>query len=272
MVDTSPFPDLLFGCYVRLRSHFGYHPRWWPGSPNEIAFTAFLVQQADYSVVSKRVRGLADAGKTTLSVLAHATPEDVLNVIRGVSYAPTKALRLVAFAREIVGRGFADVAAYLSQPKPTAELRAELLSFAGIGRETADCILLYAGTTHPVFVVDAFTRRVFTRLAPLGLGAGFWSQPYDRLRTFFEEHVRAGLPRYRAAFEFAPDVPHEVAVFRDWHALVCEIARHHCGKKNPRCAVQGKSGWSGYSFCDLHCESCSACPLADRCARASTRS
>ena len=96
---------------------------------------------------------------------------------------------------------------------PTAELRQKLLSVYGIGPETADSILLYAGN-HPVFVVDAYTHRIFARHGITG------EKPdYEQVRAMFE----TALPR-------------DAQLFNEFHALIVNTGKNWCGKSKPRCA------------------------------------
>jgi endonuclease III len=158
------------------------------------------------------------------------------------------------------------------QPDPspdwaTAALRHDLLSLAGVGPQTADGILTFASDGHPPFVVDEYTRRAFRRLGAFPeLAEDSWSQPHGRLQRFFGEHVLAGLSLY-GAFVFSPGVRRDVAVFRDFHAQLVELGKHHCLRRNPCCGRRGRNGWKGYPFCESHCgaEECSACPLRPLC-------
>jgi endonuclease-3 related protein len=257
----------LFEVYSLLRDHFGYHHPWWPGSPLEVTLTALLVQQCDWSAAWAGVGRLRAGGLLSLPALASVAPEEVQAAIRGVAFAPTKGRRLVGLARSLLGRGFREVEAYLAPDRATAALRHDLLSLAGVGQETADAILCFASDGHPSFVVDEYTRRAFRRLGAFPeLGEGFWSQPYGRLKCFFEDHILAGLPLYDA-FDFAPGVRRDVALFRDFHAQVVELGKHHCLRRNPCCAGRGRNGWKGYAFCESHCGpgECSGCPLRRRC-------
>src|SRR4051812_11299546 len=182
--------------YGLLRGHFGYAHPWWPGSPLEVTLSALLVQQCDWSAAWAAVGRLRGAGLLSLPSLAACGPEVVEPLLRGVAFAPTKARRLVRLARSLFDRGFDWVEAYLAPGRSRASLRADLLSLEGVGDETADCILCFAAG-RPCFVVDAYLRRAFHRLAAFpGLGDAFWAQPYGRLQAFFERHLLADLPLY----------------------------------------------------------------------------
>jgi endonuclease-3 related protein len=254
--------------YGLLRGHFGYADVWWPGSPAEVLVTAMLVQQSDWSAAWRGAMQLADAGWLSLSKLAGAEPETVRACIRNVNLAPTKARRLVGLARSLRQRGFDTFEDYLTSTGDAAALRSDLLTFPGIGPETADCILSYACNTHAVVVVDALARRIFQRLriAPQG-DEQFWEKSsYNDAQGFFHEHVLPQTTLY-ADLAFADSVRREVALARDMHAQIVELARHHCTAHNPRCHDAGGAGWRDYEFCNMHCEHncCRRCPLSEIC-------
>lgn len=263
-----PISRTLRDIYAHLRSHFGYAPQWWPGSPLEITLTSILVQQCDWSMAWKAIERLRQKELLSLARLAAQDPEVILPYLSSVRFARQKARRLVQLARALCTQGYQDIDTYLAPSRDTTELRQELLHMDGIGKETADCILLFAGK-HPCFVVDAYTRRIFQRLAFFpNLDEAYWSQPYDGLQHFFETHLLADLSLYDA-FDFAPGVPRPVALFRDYHAQLVELGKHHCRKSKPRCHTIGANGWREYFFCTNHCreEECDCCPLVRRCAR-----
>jgi endonuclease-3 related protein len=257
----------LFEVYALLRGHFGYQHPWWPGSPLEITLTAILVQQCDWSAAWAGVRRLRDGGLLSLPALASAAAEEVQSRIRGVAFAPTKARRLVGLARCLLGRGIREIETYLAPDRPTADLRRDLLSLDGVGPETADAVLTFASDGHPSFVVDEYTRRAFRRLGVFPeLGDDFWDRPYGRLQRFFEGHILSGLALYDG-FALAPGVRRDVALFRDFHAQLVELGKHHCLRQNPCCTRQGRNGWKDYAFCRSHCGpgACPACPLSRAC-------
>ncbi len=263
------WPDVsrkLHQFYSDMRRHFGYEPRWWPGSPWEITLSALLVQQCDWTVAHQGVQRLIENGYNGINELADAELVIVHESIRSISFAPTKSQRLVAFAQLLRQRGFDDVAEYLASDT-TDDLRTQLLESPGIGHETADAILLFAGESHSTFVIDAYTRRILSRARlSARLDERFWKQPAPLLRQFLLEHLLAGSAEYDQ-FEWHTHVPRDVAVLRDYHAQLVELGRHHCLKSKPRCHTSGKSGWSNYEFCRNHCtaETCAACPLGEVC-------
>jgi endonuclease III related protein len=258
-------PRKVFHVYALLRGHFGYQHPWWPGSPLEVTVAALLVQQCDWAAAWDAVGRLREAGLLDLPDLAASAPGEVRACIRGVAFAPTKARRLIRLARSVLDRGYRDIDGYLAPDRDTDALPRDLLTLEGIGEETADCLLGFA-SAHRAFVVDESARRTFRRLGLfLDQGEGFWSQPYGRLKAFFETQILADLSLYDG-FTFAPEIPREVALLRDCHAQVVELGKHHCLKTNPCCASRGRNGWRNYPFCESHCRSeCSGCPLGQVC-------
>lgn len=234
----------------------------------EIFTTALLVQQCDWTQAWRAVRRLGDNDLLTFPALAEATPSVVERLITPVAFAPTKSKRLVALSNELVQRQHPTVESWLNGHRDTEILRKELLSLQGIGEETADCILLYAGE-HPVFVVDAYTRRVFSRLGLFpDMTEQLWHKAsYRTLQEFFAKAISQEMPRFEE-LQFNPDVPLSVAVFRDFHAQIVELAKHHCLRSKPRCHVAGINGWNDYFFCESHCNhnGCDRCPLSHICA------
>jgi endonuclease-3 related protein len=265
--DASPaVARRLAEIYGRLRGHFDYAARWWPGSPFEIFVTSVLVQQCNWTAAWAAMQRLKADGRGDVAALAAADPSAVRRLLHPVAFAPTKARRLVEICAELQARGYKSVETFLGPDRDTNSLRSELLALPGVGRETADCMLLYAGA-HPTFVVDAITRRVFERLDALpGVPPEFWSRPYEDLRRFFLRHVECGRSHY-GQYTFAEGVPPRVALLRDFHALLVELGKHHCVRTNPHCRRRGRPGWHEYPLCLTHCREgeCTACPLVETC-------
>lgn len=140
-----------------------------------------------------------------------AAGEEVLaDLIRPSGYYRQKAARLISLDRYILSRG--SSMDWLKQEDPK-ELRQELLAVNGIGPETADSILLYAGN-HPVFVVDAYTRRILHRL---GL-------------------IQASLDYHRIQQLFMDQLPKDPALYQEYHALIVALGKEACNPK-PRCGL-----------------------------------
>lgn len=185
---------------------------WWPAtSPLEVCVGAVLTQNTAWSNVERALRNLRAAGVLGDARAMLAAPEARLSEwIRPAGTFRVKARRLRALLEWIVDRGDGDPAAAL-RGDPLS-LREDLLSVHGVGRETADSILLYAGG-HPVFVVDAYTRRV--------AGRHGWTDPtadYDALRSWFEGRL-----------------PREAPLYNQLHAEIVMAGKDHC-RPSPRCA------------------------------------
>jgi endonuclease-3 related protein len=196
--------------YERLNTHFG-DLGWWPGeTPFEIAVGAILTQNTAWTNVERAIGNLRVAGLLTPEGL-YGLAEDVLaEKIRPAGYFRVKTRRLKAFLHYLAERHGLSLERMFEGE--TGRLRPELLSVHGIGEETADSILLYAGN-RPVFVVDAYTRRI---LARHGWIAG--DEPYGEVR---DAAVR-GLPA-------------SVSLYKQYHALFVQTGKEFCRKASPRC-------------------------------------
>ena len=193
--------DTLFG-------HYGPQ-HWWPGdTPFEIMVGAILTQNTAWSNVERAIANLMAKNKLQPQAIIKARHDHLANWLRPSGYFNIKARRLKNYCRWYIGAGeFAGL-----DRLETSALRAALLGVKGIGPETADDILLYA-FERPVFVIDAYTRRLFARL---GLVAG--TEDYETLRLGFE---RALGP--------------EVGLFNEYHALIVRHAKEVCRVK-PDCS------------------------------------
>jgi endonuclease III related protein len=201
----------LTGIYRRLHAHFG-HAGWWPGeSAFEVCVGAVLVQNTAWTNVEKALAVLRTRALLSFESL-RAMPVDTLApLIRSSGYFNVKARRLAALL-ELLDREYAGRVERMREEDPLA-LRAKLLAVAGIGRETADSIVLYAAGL-PVFVVDAYTRRIFTRL---GLLRG--DEDYDEIRARFERAL-----------------PRDAALYNDYHAQIVRLGKDVC-RPVPRCEI-----------------------------------
>lgn len=176
----------------------------------EICVGAILTQNTNWGNVEKALAGLLDAvPRLTWRALAALPPRRLEAAVRPSGYFRQKARKLRVLARAALARG-ATTRAWLSAD--VAVLREELLGLWGVGPETADSILLYAGE-RPAFVIDAYTRRIGERL-------GWWRSPsYDEARAFLVER----LPRDRG-------------VYAEFHALLVRLAKEHC-RVRPSCGA-----------------------------------
>jgi len=198
-----------------FRALYAFHgpQNWWPGeTPFEVMVGAVLTQNTAWTNVEKAIANLKANACLDPRCIAEARPEVLAEWLRPSGYFNVKAARLRAFCHWYLEQGGHAALAQM----PTGELRRRLLGVKGIGPETADDILLYA-FERPVFVIDAYTRRLFTRL---GLVSG--AEDYERLRELFEGALR----------ERTPD---PVALFNEYHALIVMHGKDYC-RKRPNCA------------------------------------
>ncbi|MBM4395663.1 MAG: hypothetical protein FJ087_08230 [Deltaproteobacteria bacterium] len=199
--------------YRRLLDERG-HQRWWPGeTPFEVVVGAILTQNTAWTNVERAIAALKAAGALDPASVLALPQERLAALIRPAGCCNVKERRLREVVRFVVEEAGGRIET-LAGPEPAA-LRARLLAIPGVGRETADSILLYA-VGVPSFVVDAYTRRIFGRIGVADPGAD-----YDAIRAVFE----AALPR---------DAP----LFNDYHAQIVAHGKHVC-RTVPRCAECG---------------------------------
>lgn len=193
--------------YHRLLLAYGPQG-WWPADDAfEIMAGAVLTQNAAWTNVEYALSNLRDAEALEPEALLGMDQGRLARLIRPSGYFNVKAKRLGALCRFLVDAGGIEGLAAL----PTDRLRASLLAVHGIGRETADDIVLYA-FSRPVFVIDAYTRRIFARL---GLFSG--DEHYEHLRSAFEDELGADAP-----------------LFMEYHGLVVRHAKAAC-RVRPAC-------------------------------------
>jgi endonuclease-3 related protein len=188
---------------VYQKLHRAYGPQhWWPGdTPFEIMVGAILTQNTAWSNVEKAIANLVAKDRLHPRAIINARHDHLARWLRPSGYFNIKAERLKAFCRWYLDAGEYEVLSRLD----TAQLREALLDVRGIGPETADDMLLYA-FDRPVFVIDAYTRRLFARL---GLFCG--DEDYEAMRHAFEQML-------------GPDV----ALFNEYHALIVHHAKEIC--------------------------------------------
>jgi endonuclease-3 related protein len=185
---------------------------WWPArTPFEVIAGAILTQNTSWGNVESAIANLRSARMLTPSSMATARTSRLAALVRPSGYFRQKAVKLKAFVR-FLQREYGGSLKRMFRT-PTEELRGKLLSVHGIGPETADSILLYAGN-HPVFVVDAYTHRIFARH-----GITARKPDYERVRALFE----AALPR-------------DPQLLNEFHALIVNTGKNWCRKSKPRCA------------------------------------
>lgn len=202
-----PRRQRLLAVYDRLFAAYGPQ-HWWPGdTPFEIMVGAVLTQNTAWSNVERAIANLKSAGWLSPAAIAASEHGPLAEVLRPAGYFNVKAHRLVSFCRFLVDSGGEPTLAR----QDTADLRRALLAVHGIGPETADDILLYA-FGRPVFVIDAYTRRLLQRL---GLASG--AEGYEELRAGFERALGPG-----------------AALYNEYHALIVHHAKAAC-RVRPRC-------------------------------------
>ncbi len=204
--DTS---DLLMEFYRTLYGVFGPQ-HWWPGeTPLEIAVGAILTQNTNWGNVEKAISNLKQKGMLNADALYEISPEELARLIRPSGYNNVKAKRLKYFSEYLV-EGYGGNIDNLIE-RNTGSLRQELLHIHGIGEETADSILLYA-LNRPVFVIDAYTRRVLSRHNLME-----YRRPYGD----FQNLIHASIDR-------------DVGLFNEFHALFVKVGKHYC-RTRPLC-------------------------------------
>ncbi len=198
----------LLDIYQRLYAAFGPQ-HWWPGdSPFEVAVGAVLTQNTAWRNVERAIDNLKRADRLALEPLLVLSHEELAELLRPAGYFNVKARRLRNLLCHLDDHG-GEITAYLAGDLDTR--RAELLDVNGLGPETVDSILLYAGN-RPTFVCDAYTRRLLTRHGLIDEGA-----TYEEMRALFMNHL-----------------PEEVALYNEYHALIVRTGYHYC-KPRPRC-------------------------------------
>ena len=217
---------------------------WWPARTRiEVIVGAYLTQNTSWTNVERALRRLRSAGLLNLRAMREVSLTKLESQIRSAGYFRQKAQRLktfVAFLDDHYGGSLTRMFA-----QPTAKLRQELLALNGVGPETADSILLYAGQ-HPIFVVDAYTRRLLARHDILPENA-----PYEVIRKLCERALaRVAAPdslpplkigKQQVLFSHRPS-PMSLAkrspvaqAYNDMHGLIVQIGKHYCLKSRPRC-------------------------------------
>lgn len=200
----------LLEIYHALLERYGPQG-WWPAADAaEVVFGAILVQHTSWRNVSKAIDQLKHNNLLDFKDVARLPDGELAAFIRPAGTPRVKARRLKEFARWLGSHHDFDLQSALAAS--AAVLRQELLGIAGIGPETADCILLYAAG-RPSFVVDTYTRRVLTRHL---LADPAWG--YQRLKDLFESHLQP-----------------QTDLYNEFHALMVRVGREHC-RTAPRCA------------------------------------
>ncbi len=217
---------------------------WWPAeSPFEVIVGAILTQNTSWTNVERALGNLRTANALSLAEVRTLPINELEQLIRPSGYFRQKAVHLKQFVVFLDGRYGGSLDAMLA--RPTAELREELLAQKGIGPETADSILLYAGQ-HPIFVVDAYTRRVLERHYAIAEGAS-----YEAVRELVEQALKAeslSIASSGVKSATAPQVHVQSAMrmakrstlaqaYNEMHGLLVQLGKHYCLKSEPKCEL-----------------------------------
>jgi endonuclease-3 related protein len=200
----------LVGIYHRLLDRFGPQ-HWWPAEePFEVIIGAILTQSAAWGNVEKAIKNLRGAGALSPRALRKLPRAKLAELVYPCGYYNAKALKLKAFALWL-GNHYQDDLDKLFA-LDAADLRQQLLTVHGIGPETADSIILYAAG-KPVFVIDAYTRRIMSRL-----GLAPERDSYATYQALFRESL-----------------PTDAQMFNEYHALLVCLGKKVC-RRQPLCA------------------------------------
>lgn len=201
---------ILYEIYEKLLKHFGPQ-HWWPAkSPFEVIIGAILTQNTNWVNVEKAINNLKSAGILTPEKLYKIDTNKLAELIKPAGYFNIKSIRLKNFIKWLMETYQGNLKEMFAQEKSI--LREELLRIRGIGPETADSILLYAAK-KPSFVVDTYTYRILVRhnLIPE-------ESTYDQIKSFFEDNL-----------------PEDVKLFNEYHALLVKLGKEYCKKTRPLC-------------------------------------
>lgn len=201
--------NILHDLYDSLYHHFGPQ-HWWPAdSPFEVAIGAILTQNTNWTNVEKAIHKLKQADILDPVALHRTHPKKLASLIRPAGYFNIKAKRIKHFMRFFMQTYGGEISRMKKEPLPA--IREKLLSVHGIGPETADSIILYA-LEKPVFVIDAYTKRVLARHTILD-----HNEPYETYQELFHSSLKKNVP-----------------VFNEYHALFVRLAKEYC-RTTPDC-------------------------------------
>lgn len=193
----------LLKIYQLLLYEYGLRNKWFGETADEIIIGAILTQNTNWLNVEKALANLRADHLLLLPSISKMQPDKLAEYIRPAGYPNQKAARLISIALALTNDAL---------PQEPFEFRKYLLALNGIGPETADCILLYAHEI-PVFVIDAYTIRIFSRLGLCSDRA-----KYHDLQAWFMQFL-----------------PADTKLYNEYHALIIKHAKEHCSKK-PKCS------------------------------------
>ena len=240
MRQTTP-EEQIAAIYFTLAVAWG-RQHWWPAQSRfEVIVGAYLTQNTSWGNVEIALNRLRSAHVLSVAGIRRLSLPKLESLIRSSGYFRQKARRLKTFVNFLDRKYGGSLKKMFLQP--TSKLREELLSLNGVGPETADSLLLYAGQ-HPTFVVDAYTRSLATRHRILPENA-----PYEDFRVLFERAL-AGAPPLAPGDASVMSVggashkPSRMSLamrlpvaqtFNEMHGLIVGVGKKYCVKSNPRC-------------------------------------
>jgi endonuclease III related protein len=202
--------ERLLKIYDHLNSRFG-HQRWWPAETDEeVVIGAILTQNVAWKNVESALARLKENNLLSLRAIHQTDVLRLAPLIRSSRFFNQKAEKLKTFCRLLFNDYHGSLDAMLALP--VASLREQMLSLKGFGEETVDSILLYAGG-KPIFVIDAYTKRIFSRA---GLAKEDWG--YQAFQRLFMDHL-----------------PENANLYNDYHAQIVRLGNTLCRKKQPLC-------------------------------------
>jgi endonuclease-3 related protein len=228
--------------YYRTLHHAWGAQHWWPANTRfEVIVGAYLTQNTSWNNVEIALRSLRAAGRLSVKGIRNVNLPELEALVRSSGFFRQKAGRLKLFVQFLDERYGGSLERMFSQP--TNKLRKELLGLLGVGPETADSILLYAGQ-HPIFVVDTYTRRILERHGIVNAGAR-----YDEIRTLMERALFP-LSMKSTALTAHPQLqrtghsPSRISntkrsslaqIFNDTHGFIVSTGKHFCRRTTPIC-------------------------------------
>ena len=210
MKKSAHLEEVFKKIYEKLFATFGPQG-WWPASsPFEVAIGAILTQNTNWKNVEKAINNLKKHCLLSPKKLKEIDEKKFSMMIKSAGYYNQKAKKIKEFVKFLI-ENYNGKMEEMKKENPE-DLREKLLSIKGIGRESADSILLYA-LDMPVFVVDAYTYRIMLRH-----GLIYEDITYDELKELFEKNL-----------------PHDVKIFNEYHALLVKVGKEFCKKSVPKC-------------------------------------
>ncbi|HEV2489905.1 MAG TPA: hypothetical protein VGT03_08860 [Candidatus Acidoferrales bacterium] len=208
-MPPDPVPPLLAYYHVLEKKLGPQH--WWPARTSfEVIVGAILTQNTNWTNVERAIANLQREHLLSPLAIERVPLRRLALLVRPSGYFRQKAKKLKAFVR-FLRQNYGGSLKRMFRT-PTGDLREKLLAVHGIGPETADSILLYAGGKH-VFVVDAYTRRILARH-----GWADEKAEYEETRALFENGL-----------------PHDVALYNEFHAQFVQVGKNWCRTREPRC-------------------------------------